>query len=137
MKYNTKATKRLSKKFTKQNSKGAKNKARLRKKISFSRKKIVPDFISPIASPYNSNEYLIENKSSPFYDEEDEEDFFMHETNEIFDLDKERIVLKKIDSDSNKINSTCDESEMLDIINDLGKELDKNIGETYCGKLNQ
>jgi hypothetical protein len=59
MKYNTKVIKRLSKKFIKQNSKGAKNKARLRKKISFSRKKIVPDFISPIASPYNSNEYLI------------------------------------------------------------------------------
>ena len=73
-----------------------------------------------IESPFNNNEYLINNKSSPFYDDNDNEselslNFF---NNELVNND---IDIKEIDFNiENKLDSTSDESE---IINDLERDI--------------
>ena len=49
---------------------------------------------TPFDSPYNSNEYLIKNRSSPFFDDDDEEkDQFPCQPLELIGIDDEIIIL--------------------------------------------
>lgn len=83
MKKFKKTIKRISKKFKKNNSP-------VRRIQAIQRENIFKETDSysnmQLDSPYNSNEYLIKNQSSPFYDENDEEDFSFT-PNEIIKLD--------------------------------------------------
>ena len=83
MKKFNKTIKRISKKFKKNN-------LPVRRIQTIQRKNIFKETDSysnmQLDSPYNSNEYLIKNQSSPFYDENDEEDFSFT-PNEIIKLD--------------------------------------------------
>ena len=124
MKYCTKLSKRISKKFTKH---ALRTTTKVRRKKIITRKKISRSDLSP----YNSNEFLIMNQSTPFYDEEDEEDYFMLQTSELSDLDKEIKEIKGIDYAYEKHDSTRDESE---IINDLFLELDEQLVENLFEK---
>ena len=78
MKFSKKLTKKLLKKVKKRmNVKRLQRNQRAKKKTN---SKIL--FI--IQTPYNSNEYLIENQSTPFFEEEDKEEdlnFFPSELN--------------------------------------------------------
>ena len=124
MKYYSKITKRISKKFIKHS---IRDRTKDRKIKLISRKKRV----SSNLSPYNSNEFLIMNQSTPFYDEEDEEDFFMSQKSELTDLDKGLKEIKGIEYVYEKFDSTRDESE---IINDLFSELDEQLEENLIEK---
>lgn len=83
MKKFKKTIKRISKKFKK-------NSSNMRRIQAIQKKNILKETDSysniQIDSPYNSNEYLIQNQSSPFYDENDEEEFSFT-PNEIMKLD--------------------------------------------------
>ena len=87
--------------------------------------------MSPIDSPYNSNEYLINNQSSPFYDEDSEDEF------RINFIDNDYLVGNDIDIkdigfySENKMDSTSDESE---IINNLNNKLKKE--DIYINNVN-
>ena len=117
MKYHTnkKLQKRFSKRFIRHIKKPALNP---RKKRLTSRKKNVLNDLFPISSPYNSNEYLMKNQSSPFYDDEDEEDFTFQQS-ELFDLFNGLKETKEIELTCDKMDSTLEESE---IINDTMQE---------------
>ena len=116
MKYFTtkKVPKRFSKKFIRHTEKPATNPRK--KKITLRAKNVFSD-PSPISSPYNSNEYLMRNQSSPFYDDEDEEEDFTFQQSE---------ETKESELNCDKLDSTLDESE---IINDPGEECKKKFGE--------
>ena len=124
MKYCTKLSKRISKRFIKHTLRTT---TKVSKKKTIRRKKRIESDLSP----YNSNEFLIMNQSTPFYDEEDEEDYFMLQTSELSDLDKEIKEIKGIDYVYEKHDSTRDESE---IINDLFSELDEQLLESLTEK---
>lgn len=102
MKKFKKTIKRISKKFKKNNSP-------VRRIQTIQRKNIFKETDSysnmQLDSPYNSNEYLIKNQSSPFYDENDEEDFSFT-PNEIIKLD---LYSEIKDSLYYRIDSTNDE----------------------------
>ena len=102
MKKFKKTIKRISKKFKKNNSP-------VRRIQTIQRKNIFKETDSysnmQLDSPYNSNEYLIKNQSSPFYDENDEEDFSFT-PNEIIKLDLNSEIK---DSLYYRIDSTNDE----------------------------
>ena len=58
-----------------------------------------------IESPYNTNNFLIQNNSTPFYDENDEEDFYFHKPELInINLDNEiqNLFYEKIESTNEK-----------------------------------
>ena len=124
MKYCTKLSKRISKRFIKHTLRTT---TKVSKKKTIRRKKRIESDLSP----YNSNEFLIMNQSTPFYDEEDEEDYFMLQTSELSDLDKEIKEIKGIDYVYEKHDSTRDESE---IINDLFSEFDEQLVENLIEK---
>ena len=125
MKYFTtkKVPKRFSKKFIRHTKKSAinprKNKITLKAKNVFNN-------TSPISSPYNSNEYLMRNQSSPFYDDEDEEEDFTFQQSELVELVNGLKETKESELNCDKLDSTLDESE---IINDPGEECKKKFGE--------
>ena len=124
MKYCTKLSKRISKRFIKHSLRTT---AKVSKRKTIRRKKRIQSDLSP----YTSNEFLIMNQSTPFYDEEDEEDYFMLQTSELSDLDKEIKEIKGIDYAYEKHDSTRDESE---IINDLFSEFDEQLVENLIEK---
>ena len=125
MKYFTtkKVPKRISKKFIRHTKKPAINPRK--KKIAL-RTKNVFNNPSPISSPYNSNEYLMRNQSSPFYDDEDEEEDFSFQQSELVELVNGLKETKENELNCDKLDSTLDESE---IINDPGEECKKKTGE--------
>jgi hypothetical protein len=122
MKYFTtkKVPKRFSKRFIRHTKKPAINPRK--KKIT---KNVFSD-PSPISSPYNSNEYLMRNQSSPFYEDEDEEEDFSFQQSELVDLVNGLKETKENELNCDKLDSTLDESE---IINDPGEECKKKFGE--------
>ena len=125
MKYFTtkKVPKRFSKRFIRHTKKPSIN-AR-KKKITLKAKNVFNN-PSPISSPYNSNEYLMKNQSSPFYEDEDEEEDFSFQQSELVDLVNGLKETKESELNCDKLDSTLDESE---IINDPGEECKKKTGE--------
>ena len=126
MKYNSqrKLPKRLSKKFVRRNRR---ERTKFRKKKMIHGKEELFEDILPMLSPYNSNEYLMKNQSSPFYDEEDLEEDFLFQKTELMDLVNELKERKENDYPMNKMDSTCDESEIFNgQIGELAKELKEN-----------
>ena len=125
MKYFTtkKVPKRFSKRFIRHTMKPATNPRK--KKITLKAKNVFNN-PSPISSPYNSNEYLMRNQSSPFYDDEDEEEDFTFQQSELVDLVNGLKETKESELNCDKLDSTLDESE---IINDPGEECKKKFGE--------
>ena len=115
--------KRFSKKFIRHTKKSAINPRK--KKITLKAKNVFNN-PSPISSPYNSNEYLMRNQSSPFYDEEDEEEDFTFQQSELVELVNGLKETKENELNCDKLDSTLDESE---IINDPGEECKKKFGE--------
>ena len=100
MKKQIKFAKRLSKK-TKKNI--------LRKRyVTHIKKKFSSNYTYEIQSPYNSNDFLINNQSSPFYDE-NEDGGFDFEPNEFTNFDLFTNDKKLI---SYKMESTNDESDI-------------------------
>ena len=121
--------KRITKRFIRHSSKEAKQ--TMKKKLITKKENAVED-LSPILSPYNSNEYLIKNQSSPFYDENDEED--LDESLDMFNGFKE---IKNSELNSNDMNSTFDVSEILnESIEEQEKQekQEKKIGENATEK---
>lgn len=127
MKYytNKKVTKRFSKRFIRHNKKSAINPRK--KRLTTKTKNVLKDEPRPISSPYNSNEYLMKNQSSPFYDDEDEEDFTFQQS-ELYDLVNGLKETKEIELTCDKMDSTLDESE---IINDAVEQCKKKIEENF------
>ena len=127
MKYFTtkKVPKRFSKRFIRHAKKPTINPSK--KKLTLKAKNVFNDH-SPISSPYNSNEYLMKNQSSPFYDDEDEEEDFTFQQSELFDLVNGLKETKESELNCDKLDSTLDESE---IINDPGEESKKKFGENW------
>ena len=125
MKYFTtkKVPKRFSKKFIRHTKKPAINPRK--KKITLKAKNVFNN-PSPISSPYNSNEYLMRNQSSPFYEDEDEEEDFTFQQSELVELVNGLKETKENELNCDKLDSTLDESE---IINDPGEECKKKFGE--------
>ena len=125
MKYFTtkKVPKRFSKRFIRHTKKPAINPRK--KKIALRTKNVFSN-PSPISSPYNSNEYLMRNQSSPFYEDEDEEEDFSFQQSELVDLVNGLKETKESELNCDKLDSTLDESE---IINDPGEECKKKFGE--------
>lgn len=119
-------TKKLSKKKTNNNCFAKRKRLFLknRKKRNY----------SPIDSPYNSNEFLIKNHSSPFFDEDDEGDFGISFMDNNYTLSND-IDFKETEFNSeNKMDSTNDES---DIINNLEDNLYlQKKEEIYINKVN-
>ena len=66
------------------------------------------------------------NQSSPFYDDEDEEEDFTFQQSELVDLVNGLKETKESELNCDKLDSTLDESE---IINDPGEECKKKTGE--------
>ena len=66
------------------------------------------------------------NQSSPFYDDEDEEEDFSFQQSELVDLVNGLKETKESELNCDKLDSTLDESE---IINDPGEECKKKFGE--------
>ena len=100
MKKSLKFTKRLSQKSTKPRHRirGVKHtKKNIKSKISYE-----------IQSPYNSNNFLISNQSSPFYEENEEMEFYFQPT-ELTNIDLYSDIKDFI---SYKMESTYDESDM-------------------------
>ena len=94
-------------------------------KKKFGKKKLFLKKIlyNQIESPLNTNEYLMQNKSSPFYpeDEDSTEDLFQIEPNYIITLEKEtqpESVLLSIKG----LESTSDESMMSKDQTNKGKD---------------
>ena len=129
MKYytNKKVTKRFSKRFIRHTNKLAINP---RKKRSTTRtKNALKDEPRIISSPYNSNEYLMKNQSSPFYDDEDEEDFTFGQS-ELLDLVNGLKETKEIEFTCDKMDSTLDESEIInDAVDQCKKKIEENFNE--------
>ena len=125
MKYFTtkKVPKRFSKRFIRHTKKPAINPRK--KKIALRTKNVFSN-PSPISSPYNSNEYLMRNQSSPFYEDEDEEEDFTFQQSELVELVNGLKETKESELNCDKLDSTLDESE---IINDPGEECKKKFGE--------
>ena len=118
--------KRITKRFIRHSSKEAKQ--TMKKKLITKKENAVED-LSPILSPYNSNEYLIKNQSSPFYDENDEED--LDESLDMFNGFKE---IKNSELNSNDMNSTFDVSEILNESIEEQEKQEKKIGENATEK---
>jgi hypothetical protein len=129
MKYytNKKVTKRFSKRFIRHIKKSVVNP---RKKRSTTRtKNALKDEPRIISSPYNSNEYLMKNQSSPFYDDEDEEDFTFQQS-ELYDLVNGLKETKEIEFTCDKMDSTLDESEIInDAVDQCKKKIEENFNE--------
>ena len=127
MKYytNKKFTKRFSKRFIRHTNKLAINPRK--KRLTTRIKNVLKDEPRSISSPYNSNEYLMKNQSSPFYDDEDEEDFTFQQS-ELYDLVNGLKETKEIELTCDKMDSTLDESE---IINDAVEQCKKKIEENF------
>ena len=125
MKYFTtkKVPKRFSKRFIRHTKKPATNPRK--KKITLKAKNVFNN-PSPMCSPYNSNEYLMRNQSSPFYEDEDEEEDFSFQQSELVELVNGLKETKENELNCDKLDSTLDESE---IINDPGEECKKKFGE--------
>ena len=98
----------------------------MKKKLLTRKEKAVED-LSPILSPYNSNDYLIKNQSSPFYDENDDEE----DLNETLDLFNGLKEIKSSELSSNEMNSTF---ELSEIINESIEEYEKKICENATEK---
>ena len=116
--------KRLSKRFIRRSKKEVNH--TMKKKLLSRKEKAVED-LSPILSPYNSNDYLIKNQSSPFYDENDDEED-LNETLDLFNGLKES---KSSELSSNEMNSTF---ELSEIINESIEEYEKKICENATEK---
>ena len=69
----------------------------------------------------------MKNQSSPFYDDEDEEDFTFQQS-ELYDLVNGLKETKEIELTCDKMDSTLDESE---IINDAVEQCKKKIEENF------
>ena len=117
-------TKRLSKRFIRHSKNEVSH--TMKKKLLTRKEKAVED-LSPILSPYNSNDYLIKNQSSPFYDENDDEED-LNETLDLFNGLKES---KSSELSSYEMNSTF---ELSEIINESIEEYEKKIGENATEK---
>ena len=117
-------TKRLSKRFIRHSKKEVNHS--MKKKLLNRKEKSVED-LSPILSPYNSNDYLIKNQSSPFYDENDDEE----DLNETLDLFNGLKETKSSELSSNEMNSTF---ELSEIINESIEEYEKKICENATEK---
>ena len=117
-------TKRLSKRFNRHSKKEGNH--TMKKKLLTRKEKAVED-LSPILSPYNSNDYLIKNQSSPFYDENDDEE----DLNETLDLFNGLKETKSSELSSNEMNSTF---ELSEIINESIEEYEKKICENATEK---
>ena len=104
MKKLIKFSKRLSQKLIK-------NKKRIRG-VKNIKKKFKSNFKYEFQSPYNSNNFLINNQSSPFYEENEEEDFYF-QPNEFTNFD---LFSDIKDSISNKVESTNEESDIEEYI---------------------
>ena len=124
MKYLVKIKKRYSKKF---------NKVIPKIRVHLHRKKLISQNISkktekrllktysPNPTPYNSNAYLINNQSSPFFDDDgQEEENYLNQPIEICGLDTE---IPNLDLFLCKMDSTNDESQIID---DLRENMNKN-----------
>lgn len=112
-----KLLKRVSKKFIRHT------------KLSY-RKKRLQENIPIMNSPYNTSEYLIKNCSSPFFDEEDFEEDFILERNDINDIANGLREEKDFGTALDKMNSTCDESEIISgQINEQEKKIEANFKE--------
>ena len=117
-------TERLSKRFIRHSKKEGTH--TMKKKLLTRKEKAVED-LSPILSPYNSNDYLIKNQSSPFYDENDDEE----DLNETLDLFNGLKETKSSELSSNEMNSTF---ELSEIINESIEEYEKKICENATEK---
>lgn len=113
MKYSPKFNNKLSKKAQKKIKRKRRN-SKAKKK--FIMKKKIPSKLFLIETPYNSNEYLIENQSTPFFDEEDKEEDFHFFPCELSNINIDEIK----DFISYKNESTNDSSNINE---DLGKNL--------------
>ena len=71
-----------------------------------------------IESPYNTNNFIIQNNSTPFYDENDEEDFYFPKL-ELININLDNEIQNLFNE---KIESTNEESDM----NAETKEITKN-----------
>ena len=71
-----------------------------------------------IESPYNTNNFIIQNNSTPFYDENGEEDFYFPKP-ELINLNVDNEIQNLFNE---KIESTNEESDM----NAETKEITKN-----------
>jgi len=100
MKKSLKFTKRLSQKSTK-----PRHRIRGVKRI---KKNFKSKFSYEIQSPYNSNNFLISNQSSPFYEENEEMELYFQPT-ELTNIDLYSDIKDFI---SYKMESTNDESDM-------------------------
>jgi len=129
MKYytNKKVTKRISKRFIRHIKKSAVNPRK--KRLTTRTKNALKDEPRIISSPYNSNEYLMKNQSSPFYDDEDEEDFTFGQS-ELLDLVNGLKETKEIELTCDKMDSTLDESEIInDTVDQCKKKIEENFNE--------
>ena len=73
---------KLSKKLTKKSLKKVKKKMKRIQRNPSIKKKLISKALLIIQTPYNSNEYLIDNQSTPFFEEEEEDfNFFPSELN--------------------------------------------------------
>ena len=129
MKYytNKKVTKRFSKRFIRHIKKSVANPRK--KRLTTKTKNVLKDEPRSISSPYNSNEYLMKNQSSPFYDDEDEEDFTFGQS-ELLDLVNGLKETKEIELTCDKMDSTLDESEIInDAVDQCKKKIEENFNE--------
>jgi len=129
MKYytNKKVTKRFSKRFIRHIKKSVVNPRK--KRLTTRTKNALKDEPRSISSPYNSNEYLMKNQSSPFYDDEDEEDFTFGQS-ELLDLVNGLKETKEIEFTCDKMDSTLDESEIINgAVDQCKKKIEENFNE--------
>ena len=71
--------------------------------------------ISQILSPHNTTQYLIENNSSPFYFDEDEEEDFNLELslNPMLSLESGNTILSSIEREGNDFKNSHSENELV------------------------
>ncbi len=71
----------------------------------------------------------MKNQSSPFYDDEDEEDFNFQQS-ELYDLVNGLKETKEIELTCDKMDSTLDESEIInDAVDQCKKKIEENFNE--------
>ena len=106
-----KLLKLVNKKYSRKISKNSSRKKRLKfNKTQKKSSKVITKIEYDINSPHNTNEYLIQNQSTPFYEENEEEDFDFPQYTFI-NLDNETKNFS-----CNQFESTNDESEISNIV---------------------
>ena len=104
--------KKLNKSSKRVTKKSNKNTLHMRRKKNNEIEKFI------IESPYNTNNFIIQNNSTPFYDENDEEDFYFPKP-ELININLDNEIQNLFNE---KIESTNEESDM----NAETKEITKN-----------